>query len=124
MAAQPVGQCLCIRCLGIGVIGGAQYTDKDLCRAYLSGACVNDRHGGASVINKRFFTRFVGLPHGATFADYTSDGNGHSTGSNCSCGWGIARHILPTENAWSCLAFEYLMNIYPAGMFGFRLYPN
>jgi len=56
---QPLGPCG----LGVGVIGGPQYRDKDLRPADLSGGAVDDRRGLASIIHKQLLAGPVVLAH-------------------------------------------------------------
>ena len=62
---QPVLQALAPGGLRIGVIRSPQHGDKHLGRADFAGLRVNDRNGGATVVNEALFTGLVDLAHRA-----------------------------------------------------------
>ncbi len=64
MAAQPVRERLGPGGLGEGVVGSAERGDEDLCFTDLAGIGIDDRHGGAGVIDKTLLAGLVMLPHG------------------------------------------------------------
>ena len=65
MTHQPVLQPLAPGGFGVGVIGGTQYGNKHLSGVDLTGLRIDDRYGGATVINEALFTGLVDLAHGA-----------------------------------------------------------
>ncbi len=61
MGAGPVGQALAEVGLGVGVARCPQDADEDGGVTQFAGVGVDDRHGGAGVVDEAFLTGFVGL---------------------------------------------------------------
>jgi hypothetical protein len=63
VGANPVGQCLALVGLSVGVVAGAQDADEDLGWVDLAGVRIANGHRLTSVVDKDFLATFVGEAH-------------------------------------------------------------
>ena len=62
---QPVRLRLPRRGARIGIVGCAQYSDEDVCLTDLTRELIDDRYGGAGIVDEQFLAGTVNLAHGA-----------------------------------------------------------